>query len=238
MTRDRDQSGRPRNARPRDALGRPLPRAQAGADVGQLPGDLALAGPDAARLADQLLRAGRPFHAHEVLEAAWKSGPPRERDLWQGLAQIAVGLTHAHRGNARGAVTLLRRGALRVRAYRDQGEPPGEGEHRQPYGMDLDAVLAASDELAARIERQGLADIPAADLAPKLMTPAPEFPAPEFPGALVAGHGRNGRGGLRPRLGIRGHLSRGEREAGVGLPDGGGEHHAVHGALGRQQRAA
>ncbi len=239
MTRDRDQSGRPRNARPRDALGRPLPRAQAGADVGQLPGDLALAGPEAARLADQLLRAGRPFHAHEVLEAAWKSGPPRERDLWQGLAQIAVGLTHAHRGNARGAVTLLRRGALRVRAHRDQGEPPGEGERRQPYGMDLDAVLAASDELAARIERQGLADIPAADLAPRLTVPAPEIPAPEipapeFPSALVAGHGRDGRGGLRPRLGIRGHLSRGEREAGVGLPDRGGEHHAVYGALGRQ----
>jgi len=181
LTRDRDQSGRPRNARPRDALGRPLPRAQAEAEAGLLPDDLALAGPDAARLADQLLRAGRPFHAHEVLEAAWKSGPPRERDLWQGLAQIAVGLTHAHRGNARGAVTLLRRGALRVRAYRDHDEPPGQSERRHPYGMDLDAVLAASDELAARIERQGLADIPAAALAPKLMAPAPESPAPESP---------------------------------------------------------
>ncbi len=185
MTRDRDQSGRPRNARARDALGRPLPRAQAGAgqaplpdaglpDAG-LPDDLAVSGPDAARLADQLLRAARPFHAHEVLEAAWKSGPPHERDLWQGLAQIAVGLTHAHRGNARGAVTLLRRGAQRVRAYRDQADPPGEappaGSGRQPYGMDLDAVLAASDDLAARIERRGLAGIPAADLRPALMAP-------------------------------------------------------------------
>ncbi len=194
MTRDRDQSGRPRNARPRDALGRPLPRAQAGADVGLPPDDLTLSGPDAARLAGLLLRAGRPFHAHEVLEAAWKSGPPRERDLWQGLAQIAVGLTHAHRGNARGAVTLLRRGALRVRAYRDGGEPPDEGERRQPYGMDLDAVLAASDELAARIERQGLADIPAAALAPELMalppgSPAPGSPAPgsPVPGSPVPG---------------------------------------------------
>ncbi len=181
MTRDRDQSGRPRNARPRDALGRPLPRERAGADAGPLPVDLALAGPDAARLADQLLRAGRPFHAHEVLEAAWKSGPPRERELWQGLAQIAVGLTHARRGNARGAVTLLRRGALRVRGYRDQGEPPGEGERRHPYGMDLDAVLAASDELAARIERRGLADIPAADLAPKLMAPSAGSPSAGSP---------------------------------------------------------
>ena len=88
-----------------------------------MPDELGLDGPDAARLADELLGAGRPFHAHEVLEASWKSAPPDERDLWQGLAQIAVGLTHAHRGNARGAVTLLRRGADRVRAYRDAAEP-------------------------------------------------------------------------------------------------------------------
>jgi hypothetical protein len=128
-----------------------------------------LTGPDAARLANELLRAGRPFHAHEVFEASWKSAPPYERDLWQGLAQIAVGLTHAHRGNARGAVTLLRRGAQRVRAYSGQAEPSQDSEHGQPFGMDIAAVLAASDTLAARIERQGLAGIPAADLRPTLM---------------------------------------------------------------------
>jgi uncharacterized protein len=143
-----------------------------------IPDELALAGPDAARLADELLRAGRPFHAHEVLEASWKSAPPDERDLWQGLAQVAVGLTHAHRGNARGAVTLLRRGADRVRAYRDQAEPsalsaaePSAGGGR-PYGIDIAAFLVACDDLAARIERRGLADIPAADLRPRLLAPA------------------------------------------------------------------
>jgi hypothetical protein len=127
-----------------------------------------LTGPDAAQLADELLRAGRPFHAHEVLEAAWKSGPASERDLWQGLAQVAVGLTHAHRGNARGAVALLRRGTQRVRAYQDQAEPPGDAD--RPYGIGLAAFLAASDDLAARIERDGLAGIPAADLRPGLTT--------------------------------------------------------------------
>jgi hypothetical protein len=160
-----------------------------------VPDDLALAGADAARLADQLLRAGRPFHAHEVFEASWKSAPPQERDLWQGLAQIAVGLTHAHRGNARGAVTLLSRGARRVRAYQEQAgpsdepgypsgtEPPGEpghpygteppGQRGHPYGMDIAALLAASDDLVARIERAGLASIPPADLLPKLMPLTP-----------------------------------------------------------------
>jgi hypothetical protein len=184
LSRDRDPAGKPRNARPRDALGRPLPRADVG--LAMIPDELALAGPDAARLADELLRAGRPFHAHEVLEASWKSAPPDERDLWQGLAQVAVGLTHAHRGNARGAVTLLRRGADRVRAYRDQAEPsaqdaaepsalsaaePSAGGGR-PYGIDIAAFLVACDDLAARIERRGLADIPAADLRPRLLAPA------------------------------------------------------------------
>jgi uncharacterized protein len=165
VTRDRDPAGRPRNARPRDALGRPLDRSQ-GASEARIPDDLALAGPDAAALADQLLRAGRPFHAHEVLEASWKSAPPGERDLWQGLAQVAVGLTHAHRGNARGAVALLRRGAQRVRAYQDQAGPARGRDH--PYGIDLAVFLAASDDLAARIDEDGLAGVPPADLRPGL----------------------------------------------------------------------
>jgi hypothetical protein len=168
VTRDRDPAGRPRNARPRDSLGRPLDRGRTAEGETRVPDDLALAGADAAALADQLLRAGRPFHAHEVLEASWKSGPSRERDLWQGLAQIAVGLTHAHRGNARGAAALLRRGAERVRAYQEQAASSPDRDH--PYGIELGAFLASSDDLAARIEQNGLAGIPAADLRPGLIT--------------------------------------------------------------------
>jgi hypothetical protein len=182
VTRDRDPAGRPRNARPRDALGRPLDRSENSGDA-RIPDDLVLAGADAAQLADELLRAGRPFHAHEVLEASWKFGPAEERDLWQGLAQIAVGLTHAHRGNVRGAVTLLGRGTQRVRAYQAQAsdEDPAHkdpahkdpahkdpADRDRPYGIDLGAVLAAADDLAARIDRDGLAGIPAADLRPGL----------------------------------------------------------------------
>jgi uncharacterized protein len=179
VNRDRDQAGRPRNARPRDALGRPLDRgapevgtAEVGTGAGQarIPDGLVITGTDAATLADQLLREGRPFHAHEVLEAAWKSGPSAERDLWQGLAQIAVGLTHARRGNSRGAAALLRRGAERVRSAQERAQEwagPAAGPH--PYGMDIPAVLAASDDLAARIERHGLDGIPPADLSVRLL---------------------------------------------------------------------
>ena len=167
MSRDRDPAGRPRNARPRDGLGRPLARdfSQQRGEAGQdrIPDDLVITGRDAAVLADRLLRDGRPFHAHEVLEAAWKTGPPGERDLWQGLAQIAVGLTHARRGNARGAVTLLRRGTERVQAHQGCSDP---------YGMDIPAVLAAGSDLATRIEQHGLDQIPLADLSPGLLTSA------------------------------------------------------------------
>jgi hypothetical protein len=82
-----------------------------------MPDDLRLAPAEAMRLAQDLIDDGRPFHAHEVLEAAWKSAPVAERAVWKGLAQIAVGLTHARRGNSRGAVTLLRRGAAAITDY-------------------------------------------------------------------------------------------------------------------------
>ena len=193
MTRDRDPAGRPRNARPRDGLGRPLDRADGpGSGADRIPDDLVITGAEAAALADRLLRDGRPFHAHEVLEAAWKSGPASERDLWQGLAQIAVGLTHARRGNARGAVALLSRGAERVRGYQDgagsrgedgslggAGSPGGAGSQRavgrpaSPFGMNVAVFLAAADDLAARIERDGLDEIPLADLSPGLLAGTP-----------------------------------------------------------------
>ena len=141
--RDRDAAGRARNARPRDALGRPLPRGAAG-DEG-IPDDLVLPPAQSLQLAQELLDSERPFHAHEVLEASWKSAPAAERDLWQGLAQIAVGLTHARRGNARGAAALLRRGADRVAGYADA----------PPHGIDAAGICRAAREMAARIDRDG-----------------------------------------------------------------------------------
>ena len=145
--RDRDPAGRPRNARPRDVLGRPLPRGTAGEPPPEEP---ALAPAAALDRAQQLIDSGRAFSAHEVLEAAWKAAPADERDLWQGLAQVAVGLTHAQRGNARGAVTLLRRGGQRVAGY--AADPP--------HGIGAEHVARFAAELADRIERDGLSPVP------------------------------------------------------------------------------
>jgi hypothetical protein len=75
-----------------------------------------------------------------VLEALWKTRPPAERDLWQGLAQLAVGITHALRGNSKGADALLQRGSARVGSYRGD-----------PHGIDVSGVLATSNELRATL---------------------------------------------------------------------------------------
>jgi hypothetical protein len=143
--RDRDPAGRPRNARPRDELGRPLGRSAAGEPP---PPDEPALAPDAALdLAQELIDSGRAFRAHEVLEASWKAAPPGERDLWQGLAQVAVGLTHAQRGNARGAAALLRRGGQRVAGY--AGGPA-------PHAVEAAQVARFAADLADLIERDGL----------------------------------------------------------------------------------
>ena len=160
--RDRDPRGRARNARPRDELGRPLPRSAASDDVPGLPDDLRVTPTEAADLGGRLLAEGRPFHAHEVFEAAWKSTPAPERELWRGLAQIAVGLTHARRGNARGAVALLRRGARHTREN-------GPGRAALSAGVDAAYVAAQANGIAARIERDGLAAVPPADLLVRLL---------------------------------------------------------------------
>jgi hypothetical protein len=150
--RDRDGAGRARNARPRDGLGRPLPRGAVGEE--RVPDDLLLPPDEALALAQEMLDDGRPFHAHEVLEASWKAAPPEERDFWQGLAQLAVGLTHARRGNAAGAVTLLRRGAARIRGY-----APAD-----PYGVAVTRVVADAEDLAGQLGQERTAQA-AADAA-------------------------------------------------------------------------
>src|SRR3954449_561725 len=130
--RDRDSEGRARNARPRDGLGRPLPYGADG--VARQPEGVARTPQQTVAEAQELLDAGRPFHAHEVFEDAWKSGPDEERALWRGLAQLAVGLTHAARGNVTGGARLLRRGAGAVEEWADGGA------RRRPYGIDLAGV--------------------------------------------------------------------------------------------------
>ncbi|MER8072843.1 DUF309 domain-containing protein [Streptomyces sp. NPDC094034] len=151
--RDRDEEGRARSARPRDGLGRPLAYEVPGVERG--PEGVVRTPGETLREAQRLLDAGMPFHAHEVFEDAWKSGPDVERTLWKGMAQLAVGLTHAARGNATGGARLLLRGAGAIAAYPN------------PYGVDVAGLIAWARELAARVERGE--EVDAAREAPRLV---------------------------------------------------------------------
>jgi hypothetical protein len=162
--RDRDTAGRARNARPRDEAGRPLPHGSGGVD--RIPDDLVLPPAQTLAEAQRLLDADRPFLAHEVLEAAWKNGPASERALWQGLAQLAVGLTHAQRGNRTGAVTLLRRGADRIAPYADAA----------PYQIAVRRLIEEAAVLAGRIESGGTESVSAPDRRLRLCSSASAEP--------------------------------------------------------------
>ncbi|KUI38672.1 hypothetical protein AU195_21885 [Mycobacterium sp. IS-1496] len=151
--RDRDEAGRPRNSRPRDALGRPLPPGSEGVD--RIPDDLCLPPDETLAYAQRLVDAGRAFHAHEVLEAAWKNGPDDERSLWQGLAQLMVGITHVQRGNPGGARALLRRAAGRL------AEAPAR------YGVDVAGVVGYAEGLDRDLDTGR--EIPADRLRPTLV---------------------------------------------------------------------
>ncbi|MEV7734173.1 DUF309 domain-containing protein [Streptomyces sp. NPDC088921] len=158
--RDRDSEGRARNARPRDGLGRPLPYGADG--VARQPEGLVRTPQQTVAEAQELLDTGRPFHAHEVFEDAWKSGPDEERALWRGLAQLAVGLTHAARGNVTGGARLLRRGAGAVEEW--AASAAGRG---QPYGMNLAGLADWARRLADLVEETG-ASVDAGVRAPRL----------------------------------------------------------------------
>lgn len=155
--RTRDDAGRPRNSRPRDALGRPLPPGSAG--VPRIPDDLRLSAPEYLAYAQDLLDRGLAFNAHEVLEAAWKDRPQDERPLWQGLAQLAVGVTHIQRGNPSGATALLHRGCAGL----------AEVTRPAPHAVDVDGLIAWATDLTEAVGSVGASpDIPPARLRPRL----------------------------------------------------------------------
>jgi len=160
--RDRDATGRARNARPRDSLGRPLPYGSV--DIARQPEGVVRSPDETIVEAQRLLDADLPFHTHEVFEDAWKSSVGDDRALWKGLAQLAVGLTHLGRGNVPGATALLRRGRDAVAAFDD----------RPPYGLDITGITGWADGLIAGLRSaQG--------------SPAVDWPAPVLRSGQVQG---------------------------------------------------
>jgi hypothetical protein len=130
--------------RPRDLLGRPL---DWGAENQLVLEDYdALGIEENHELARAHVRAGRYFPAHEAWETAWKQARgTADAEFFKGLSQMGAGYVHLLRGNAHGAVTLLRRASGRVGAYPEghRGIPTVALHDR----LEADAVAIGTGDL-------------------------------------------------------------------------------------------
>lgn len=139
--RDRRDDGRAEQSRPRDRTGRPLPYGTTGVPLTEEHDPATV--DEALELGIGLWGQQRFFEAHECLEFVWHAAGDADRDLWQGVIQLAVTGVHLQRGNADGARAILVKAAQRLARYPD--------EHR---GIDVAAARRACDraqqELAER----------------------------------------------------------------------------------------
>lgn len=145
--RDRDEQGRPANARPRDRYGQPLPRGSRD-EMGERlePEQVGDTFEAVFEQAVALFDAERFFEAHDFFEHIWKSDwvDEADRDFWKGVTQVAVGCVHTQRGNPGGAQALLESAVGYLAGY--------PAVH---YGVDAGALTAEAEALAARIAEQG-----------------------------------------------------------------------------------
>lgn len=130
--------------RPRDELGRPQPWEAENRlhleDFDALPLE------ENHRLGTAHFDAGRYFPAHEAWETAWKQARgTNDAEFFKGLSQLGAGYVHLLRGNAHGAVTLLRRAISRIERYA-----------RGHRGIDTPGVVARARADADAIQRGSL----------------------------------------------------------------------------------
>ena len=102
--------------------------------------------------AEELLCAGRFWHAHEVWEERWRETGD---DYYKGLIQLAAALFHLRRRNDRGAQRLLRTSqeylALRGESpWRDLARELAECE--RPVALNLDALVTLCSSAGACLE--------------------------------------------------------------------------------------
>ncbi|MGZ8562738.1 MAG: DUF309 domain-containing protein [Candidatus Limnocylindria bacterium] len=100
---------------------------------------------------DELLHTGvalfngvRYWHAHEAWETLWRAASDEDRDFYQGLIQVAAGLLHLQRRNARGARNKLAEGLEKLAKY--------EPAHR---GLVVSELVAKGHLILADLD-QGL----------------------------------------------------------------------------------
>lgn len=100
------------------------------------------------RQAEALFNAHLFFEVHEILEPLWLAAEGDERELLQGLIQVAVGFHHAENDNRRGALSLLSEGNAKLFRH-------------LPEAFDLDLETLVKDvEAFATALRHGETRIP------------------------------------------------------------------------------
>jgi hypothetical protein len=75
--------------------------------------------PDRAALREgiRLYNEGEYFDAHEVLEDPWRTMTGADREIYQGIIQVAMGFRHAEREKWKSAVALLTKGLGRLEKH-------------------------------------------------------------------------------------------------------------------------
>jgi hypothetical protein len=107
--------------------------------------------PVALEEAAALFDAGLYFEVHEVLEPFWMRAEGAEREILQGLIQVAVGYQHLANGNLEGARALLREGAAKLtRDNRRAGSVVGAFAGQVSRG--LDEIARLGPEATARFD--------------------------------------------------------------------------------------
>jgi predicted metal-dependent hydrolase len=120
-----------------------------------------------------LFNRGDFFEAHEVWESLWMETFGPDKQFYQGLIQVAVGLCHFCNGNLRGAVKLYHSS----RDYLKRYGSPCKGLDQDAFWTQMERCFA--DVLAAGEQPKGIEIqeefIPTITLTPE----PPAWPEPE-----------------------------------------------------------
>jgi hypothetical protein len=96
--------------------------------------------------AADLFDAGLYFEVHELLEPYWMRAEGREREILQGLIQVAAGFHHLANGNLKGARSLLDEGSAKLLGRALEGLAVG------PFALAvrerLDAIVRNGEAVA------------------------------------------------------------------------------------------
>ena len=136
----------------RDRSGR-FAVALAAVDAAPIPED---ARGRAVAIAAPLFAAHLFFEVHEILEPPWRDAEGDEREILQGLIQVAVGFHHHEDGNLRGAISLLSDGNAKLFAH----VPEALGIDLESLCRDVEAFAIALRHHAAGDSSFALPSVP------------------------------------------------------------------------------